>query len=229
MKFKQLHVWVICVLFFSSVSDAKAQLYDVQVILDKIVCKKAVELWPDTQDDLFGKITILSYVVNNISGVKTKYGSYNGSPDFYNSLPVTNMLPRVMWEKPRSNTLRLATGQSVLSGASFSLTNLYINQLLSFEFLVGGLVEEENAIDIRYQPCSSCGFNFASGSSGAGQALNYRLVKLSSYETQIKAISRGTSKFLIIGDDQFFQLDFFEGDQNSAHVQFLFKIKVTHR
>ena len=229
MKRKHLYVRVICFFIFTSISVAKAQVYDVQVILDKIVCKKAVELWPDTQDDFFGKINILSYVVNNTSGVRTKYGTYKGTPDFYNSLPAISMLPRVMWEKPESNTLKLATGQSVLSGASFSLTNLSLAQLLSFEFLVGGLVYDEDAIDVRYQPCSSCGFNFASGSSGFGSALNYRLVKLYSYQTQIKALANGTSKFLLIGDDQFFQLDFFEGDQNSAHVQFLFKLKVTNR
>jgi hypothetical protein len=227
MKQKFMYLWVIS--FFSLISIAKAQSYDVQVILDKIVCKKAVELWPDTQDDLFGKIVIQSYVVKNSSGVLTKSGIYTGTPDFYNSLSLIGSLPTVMWEKPRTNPLKLATGQSVLSGASLSLTNLSLSQLLSFEFLVGGFVDEENVIDIRYQPCTSCGFNFASGSSGVGQALNYRLVKLYSYQTQIKAISKGTSKFLIIGDDQYFQLDFFEGDQNSAHVQFLFKIKVTNK
>lgn len=229
MKQNSVYVWAISIILFSTVSVAKAQVYDVQVVLDKITCKKAVELWPDTQDDLYGKINILSYVVNNTSGVRTKYGNYKGTPDFYNSLSERSLSPRIMWEKPESNPLKLATGQSVSSGASFSLTDLSLTQLLSFEFLIGGYIYDEDAIDVRYQPCSSCGFNFASGSSGFGSALNYRLVKLSSYQTQIRAIAKGSSKFLIIGDDQFFQLDFFEGDQNSAHVQFLFKIKVTNR
>ena len=220
-----LMVWGIS---FSAISSF-SQKFDVQITLDKIACKKAVELWPDTQDDLYGKIDIVSYVMNAATGAREKYGYYKGTPSFYNELTAKSLSGNILWTKREDSPLRLATGQTVTSGAGLTISNLTLSQVLSIEFLVGGVLHDDEVVNIRYQPCTSCGFNFAEGSSLLGSALNYRIMKLSSYQSQIESITTGTSKFLKIGDDQYFQLDFFETDQNSAHVQFVFTLFVTKR
>ncbi len=223
MKFKK-HFGLLCFAFVASVYTLRAQQYDFEIILDKIVCKKAVELWPDTQDDLFGFISIGSYVIKNTSGVLQKSAISNTyfSPSFYNELPFQPYIPFLFWSKSKDTPLRLATGQSLMSGVSYKLTALNITQLMSLELLVGGQLSDVEMIPIRYQPCSTCAFSTSVNS-------NYRLVKLSSYESQINSMTTGTAKFLQIGADQVMQLDFFETDPNSAHVQFLFKIKITKK
>ncbi len=228
MKSRLILVFIITSLTFQS-KETFSQVYDVQIILDKIVCRKAVELWPDTQDDLFGKIDIVSYVVNDKNGVRKKNGYFKGTPDFYNSITNNSISGNVLWNKSKEYPLQMATGQTMTSGASFTVSNLNLSQILSFEFLVGGVVSDAEIRDVRYQPCTSCGFNFAEGTSLFGAALNYRLLKMSNYKSQIEAIVSGTSKNLKMGDDNYFQLDFYETDQNSAHVQFFFKIKITNR
>jgi hypothetical protein len=225
--FQQLLLSIILVIAFAS--SASAQLYDVEVILDKILCKKAVEMWPDTQDDLFGEIRIESFVLNNASGVKKKYGPFDGTPDFYNSYTASAITGNILWSKPKENPLLLATGQSVRSGASYAFRDLTLTRALSIEFLIGGYLYDKEITTIRYQPCTTCAFNFSSTGDGFGSANNFRLMKLSSYKGQIETMATGTSKFLTIGTDQFFQLDFYETDPNSAHVQFFLKIKVTKK
>lgn len=229
MKSMHPSLLIACFVVFFSFTSASAQVYDVQVILNKIVCKKAVELWPDTQDDLTGKIDIVSYVAKNAAGVLKKNGNYKGTPAFYNELTAGSISSNILWSKTGETALRLGTGQSVSSGAGFSFNNFSLTQLLSLEFLLGGYISDDEIIPVRYQPCTTCAFNFASGSSGFGSALNYRLIKMSGYQAQLDGMANGTSKYLQFGDDQIMQLDYFESDQNSAHVQFLFKVKVTKK
>lgn len=211
-------------------NKATAQVYDVDIILDKILCKKAVEFFGDTYDDLAGSITIQSYVINDFNGVKKKYGFFAGTPDFYNSMSTSSMVGNTLWSRGNYNPLKMATGQTESIMTVYTLNNLSLSRLLSFEFLIGGHLDDiEPLILIGYQPCTTCTYNFSPTRSGSGSKLNYRLMKLSSYKSQIEMMATGTSKFLTIGTDQTFQLDFYESDTNSAHVQFILKIKVSKK
>lgn len=140
----------------------------------------------------------------------------------------------IMWEATREKSFLLGENQSVYPNRVFNLTFMRDLPLESFgtlEFLIGGYLRDKEyvgpyATEIAYKDCSTCSYKCHHTS---GDVDTYRRMSQADYSMQYASMQTGTSKFLKIGGDDTFQLDFFEGDNNSSHVQFFFKIKVTRK
>jgi hypothetical protein len=195
---------LVLALAIPAVADDNQQ-YHVDVYMSKITCVKAVEGIGDTQEDLYGNIVIksLRYPADEIGG--TKYDGKSAG------------MSGALWNQGASPSLVLGTGQSRSFSNFIRLTGLNAltkTQVLGLEFGVGGVMKDWEPISITFKECDQC---------GGGQ----RIMRLSSWASQIEGLARGGSRYLQIGSDDTFQLDWYEGDANSAHVRALMKIKIT--
>ena len=81
---------------------------------------------------------------------------------------------------------------------------------------MGGNLSDDDLITVKYQNCNECG-------------TTYRLVRMSDFSGQINTIAAGSSKLMKVGSDNILELNFYEGDSNSSHIQCQFNIKVTRK
>lgn len=187
--------------------DAK-QEYTVEVYMDRITVLKVVEGPLDTQEDLYGDITIrvVRWPADTIG--KVTYAA-----------PATMGAGTLWRQDSRGRSLMLGAGQSksygnfmVISGPGLTKT-----QVLNLEFGVSGVMKDWEPLgSIEYKECDQCGGGM-------------RMMRLTNYASQIEAIKPGGSRYLTIGSDTTFQLDWYEGDANSSHVRALMKIKVLRK
>lgn len=192
----------------ASSTEADDSPFRVEVIFDRITVLKVVEAPFDTQEDLSGKIAIAGYrhPEDTVNGRWYTRADYRG--EF-----------ATLWHAGTDELVVLGQNQSRSYGEIEAVrAGLTLRQVTNLEFDISAvLFDWEPVGHIRYKPCSTCG--------GSG----VRTMRLSNYAAQIESMAPGTSKFLRIGGDNTFQLDFFEGDNNSSHVRAVLKIKVTRR
>jgi len=183
------------------------QEYTVQVYMDRITVLKVVEGPLDTQEDLHGDITIrvIRWPEDTIGRVRYPAPATLGGG--------------TLWSKDSGRSLMLGQGQSSrfsnfleISGPGLTKT-----QVLNLEFGVSGVMKDWEPLgSINYKECDQCGGGM-------------RMMRLTNYASQIEAIKPGGSRYLTIGSDTTFQLDWYEGDANSSHVRAQMKIKVLRK
>ncbi|MCX7041691.1 MAG: hypothetical protein NT117_03175 [Gammaproteobacteria bacterium] len=183
------------------------QEYTVEVYMDRITVLKVVEGPLDTQEDLHGNITIrvIRWPEDTIGRVRYPAPATLGGG--------------TLWSKDSGRSLVLGAGQSKSYGNFMGISGpgLTKRQVLNLEFGVSGeMMDWEPLGSINYKECDQC---------GAGM----RMMRLTNYASQIEAIQPGGSRYLTIGSDTTFQLDWYEGDANSSHVRALMKIKVLRK
>lgn len=184
------------------------QQYTVQVYLYRISVLKVVEMPGDTMEDLCGNIRITnsSWPADTV-GAKT-YAAGGGTV-------------ATIWSQGCVPSLELGAGQSKTFSSTFinlgPTDGLTRDQVVGLSFgITGDIRDWEPLHKIEYKECDQCG--------GGKRTLN-----LSSWTSQIDAIAPGTSKYLNIGGDDTFQLDWYEADNDSSHVRALLKIRISRK
>lgn len=219
-------------LIIGSVAAVDAQTYDVEVILNRMKCLKVVEAPFDSEEDIYGIIAMAAYKMVDAAGAEKKEGCCAfGLPCGAYHFEFVR----------RTSYLNLGQNESKLFNTSKKFSGLTLNQVNSLEFALGGFLKDNESLmppigTISYQECNECGIPQSGKGcfepiAGIGSPTNaaFRLVKMSSYASQLSGMSVGSSKFIRVGSDNIMELNFYEGDTNSSHIQCQFNIKVTRK
>lgn len=209
-------LWMAFVACLAFVPAAMAQNYDVEVKLVRMKCLKVVEAPFDSEEDIHGGIHIPAYKIKDAGGVIRKYGCcYMGAPDANYVFRFFDLAgPKVA--HATADPVRLGLNESRTFNTFYVFRNITKDQLLSLEFGLGGTIYDDDLITVKYQNCNECG-------------TTYRNVRMSDFTSQINTIAAGSSKLMKVGSDNILELNFYEGDSNSSHIQCQFTIKVIRK
>lgn len=208
--------WMVALACLAFVPTVMAQNYDVEVKLVRIKCLKVVEAPFDNEEDIFGRIVLPAYRMKNANGVLKASGC-----DFLNATDVEFSFRFFALGNPKDRyhddqPMRLGLNESRTFNTYYTFRNITKDQLNSLEFGLGGNLSDDDLITVKYQNCNECG-------------TTYRLVRMSDFSGQINTIAAGSSKLMKVGSDNILELNFYEGDSNSSHIQCQFNIKVTRK
>lgn len=221
---RMYHRLIAVILFLAGLSgNAWAQKYTVRVTFLRITCLKVVEAPFDTKEDLYGYADIPIYVMKDQNGVLKRNGTIKTTPDFYNNL---TQFPSYVAGKfgvvfPESGPRELGKDESLTVSKLIEYKDLTYDQLMSFEFLLGGAWTDNDLFDAQYNICTTCGFSL----NNMGFTL-YRRVKMRDYKTQIDNIPNRTEANLKIGDDDIMELHYYEKDTKGSHIRLDFRIRI---
>lgn len=205
----RLFIAMFTLFMLGMVSASSAQLYDVEVKLVRIKCLKVVEAPFDTEEDIFGSTYISAYRMKDANGRMQSVGCcfLGAGGQNYHFRFFTNV----------GNTpYKLGLNESRTFGTYYTFRGMTMTQLLSLEFGLGGNISDAELVPVRYQNCNECGDD-------------YRLVRMSDFKSQFETLAAGASKLMKVGSDNIMELNFYEGDANSSHIQLQFNIKVTRK
>ena len=175
------------------------RLYEVKLILEKLNAKKVVD--NDNTEDLYGNLKLNSFKTNGVTKI-TNYTFWERKGETYD----TNSAKGVTFAYNGTDTK--------INSSKILLSNCTNGDLLASSIFVEGLLYDKDLMNPKYV-CKEC--------NGGPREIN-----LSAYANQINALLPNETKKLKIGDDSFFELNFFEnGDKNSSHIKTYWSIEVT--
>ena len=171
--------------------------YEIKINLVKVTAPKVIDT--DADEDLFGSLSVEKYTSEYNDLILGSLSMWSRTGRSYDPKDVTKARQDGFTNIGSQETLR-----SSISNTSLSASVITVE---------GVLKDKEIISDIKYT-CRDC-------TAGA------REISIARYMDQIDELEPGQKKTLRIGNDEFFEMNFYENnDPNSSHVKFMWSIEV---